>query len=459
MNTSAPNRKGSGFTFSGLTQASLIIMAFFVCFSATINKSEAQNLQITDFVLFAGDGTNPQGLAVPPAPGYGVSIGTSNTVSGGNIGSRVLVKTSGNITGNVRSGQRVEFSNSIVMNGSIFAANSNASTGTTVLTGSSLSLTGSILANGNISVGGGSISGSVTKPSNFTYTGPTPTGGVINAVPVIPALPSLPTPTIIPPAGTQNITANTTITPGAYGNVTLGGNRTITLSGPGDYIFNSINNSGTSNIFRFDFQNNPNGVFRIFVKGNAFLNKSTATILNGGSANRIYMEVQGNGAGSTSNAYSFVIANGASGGVSRWFGTVYAPFAGIFMGSGTGSTSITGSLWSGTQVLINSGVTTNYAAYVNCQTPVANAGPDRTIDCTNATVTLNGSSNIAGSTFSWVASNGGNIVSGANTATPVVNAAGTYTLTVTTGSACSSTDVALVTTNLTAPNVNAGVDK
>ncbi|MFM7078765.1 MAG: hypothetical protein ACKOYC_03125, partial [Bacteroidota bacterium] len=171
------------------------------------------------------------------------------------------------------------------------------------------------------------------------------------------------------------------------------------------------------------------------------------------------MEVQGNGAGSTSNAYSFVIANGASGGVSRWFGTVYAPFAGIFMGSGTGSTSITGSLWSGTQVIINSGVTTNYAAYVNCQTPVANAGPDRTIDCTNSTVTLNGSSNTAGSTFSWVATNGGNIVSGASTATPVVNAAGTYTLTVTTGSACSSTDVALVTTNLTAPNVNAGVDK
>ncbi|MFM8917731.1 MAG: hypothetical protein ACKOGP_08315, partial [Bacteroidota bacterium] len=154
-----------------------------------------------------------------------------------------------------------------------------------------------------------------------------------------------------------------------------------------------------------------------------------------------------------------VIANGASGGVSRWFGTVYAPYAGILMGSGTGSTSITGSLWSGTQVIINSGVTTNYAAYVNCQTPVANAGPDKVLNCTTTSTTLNGSSNIAGSTFSWVATNGGNIVSGANTATPVVNAAGTYTLTVTTGTACSSTDVTVVTSNTTAPNANAGVDK
>ncbi|MFM8950159.1 MAG: hypothetical protein ACKOKB_05205, partial [Bacteroidota bacterium] len=138
---------------------------------------------------------------------------------------------------------------------------------------------------------------------------------------------------------------------------------------------------------------------------------------------------------------------------------VYAPYAGILMGSGTGSTAINGCLWSGTQVVINSGVTTNYVPYVNCQIPIANAGPDKVLNCTTTSTTLNGSSNIAGSTFSWVATNGGNIVSGANTATPVVNAAGTYTLTVTTGTACSSTDVTVVTSNTTAPNANAGVDK
>ncbi|MFM7901081.1 MAG: hypothetical protein ACKPAD_03760, partial [Bacteroidota bacterium] len=158
MYPSAPNRKGSGFAFFGLTKTKLVLVACMLCLIASINQANSQSLQMTDFVLFAGDGTNPQALAVPPTPGYGVSIGTSNTINGGNVGSRVLVKTSGNITGNVRSGQRVEFANSITMNGSIFAANSTASTGTTVLTGSSLALTGSILANGNITVGGGAIS-------------------------------------------------------------------------------------------------------------------------------------------------------------------------------------------------------------------------------------------------------------------------------------------------------------
>jgi hypothetical protein len=89
--------------------------------------------------------------------------------------------------------------------------------------------------------------------------------------------------------------------------------------------------------------------------------------------------------------------------------------------------------------------------------PVANAGADRILTCTNPTTILNGSSSIATSTYNWVASNGGNIVSGATTTTPTINAAGTYTLTVT-AAGCSSTDVALVTANLTPPTVNAGAD-
>ncbi|MEO7080655.1 MAG: hypothetical protein ABIY71_03970, partial [Flavobacteriales bacterium] len=90
-------------------------------------------------------------------------------------------------------------------------------------------------------------------------------------------------------------------------------------------------------------------------------------------------------------------------------------------------------------------------------TPGANAGANKVITCTSAgQVTLNGSSPSSGVSFSWTASAGGNIVSGANTATPTVNAAGTYTLLVTnTGTNCTSTAQVMVTVNTTAPNASA----
>jgi gliding motility-associated-like protein len=90
-------------------------------------------------------------------------------------------------------------------------------------------------------------------------------------------------------------------------------------------------------------------------------------------------------------------------------------------------------------------------------TPNANAGTDKNISCTNPTAQLQGTSSTNGVSFSWT---GNGIISGGNTATPTVNAAGTYTLTVTVlNSTCSATDFAIVTSNTTAPNANAGEDK
>lgn len=64
------------------------------------------------------------------------------------------------------------------------------------------------------------------------------------------------------------------------------------------------------------------------------------------------------------------------------------------------------------------------------QTTLTIAAP-QTITCTTSQVTLNASASVvsAGSTVAWTTT-GGNIVSGANTLTPVVNAGGAYTLTV-----------------------------
>ncbi|MEW5797354.1 MAG: hypothetical protein AB1772_13495, partial [Candidatus Zixiibacteriota bacterium] len=82
----------------------------------------------------------------------------------------------------------------------------------------------------------------------------------------------------------------------------------------------------------------------------------------------------------------------------------------------------------------------------------ANAGPDKQLTCSVTQVQLSGSSTTTGVTFSWLASNGGHIVSGGSTATPTVDAAGTYVLTVTDPTNnCTGKDTALVTLNTTKP--------
>ncbi|MBO0929880.1 SdrD B-like domain-containing protein [Fibrella aquatilis] len=91
--------------------------------------------------------------------------------------------------------------------------------------------------------------------------------------------------------------------------------------------------------------------------------------------------------------------------------------------------------------------------------PNANAGPDRELTCAITLIQLAGGSSTPGVSYSWTASNGGNIVNGANTATPSINAAGTYTLQVTASNGCVTTDVVVVSLNNTPPNVNAGPDK
>ncbi len=95
-------------------------------------------------------------------------------------------------------------------------------------------------------------------------------------------------------------------------------------------------------------------------------------------------------------------------------------------------------------------VTTNTAP------PTANAGADMAITCTNMTAVLNGagSANGANITYAW---SGPGIVSGGTTTTPLVNAVGTYTLTVmnqTNG--CSASDQVVVESNTTLPTANAG---
>ncbi len=93
--------------------------------------------------------------------------------------------------------------------------------------------------------------------------------------------------------------------------------------------------------------------------------------------------------------------------------------------------------------------TDNVTVTVDNTPPTANAGTNVVLDCNNQTANLSGS---GGGSYSWAASGGGNIVSGGSSATPTVDAAGTYTVTVTGSNGCTDTDAATVTTNFVPPN-------
>jgi hypothetical protein len=72
--------------------------------------------------------------------------------------------------------------------------------------------------------------------------------------------------------------------------------------------------------------------------------------------------------------------------------------------------------------------------------PSISAGTTQTLNCTQPALTLSGNAPLTGHTYIWSASSGGNILSGANTLTPLINQPGIYTLEVTnTANGCSST--------------------
>lgn len=93
----------------------------------------------------------------------------------------------------------------------------------------------------------------------------------------------------------------------------------------------------------------------------------------------------------------------------------------------------------------------------NINLPIAEAGAGASLSCAQPTVGLSGAGSTTGANISyqWTTSDG-NIVSGANTLSPLVNAAGTYVLTVqNTANGCSATDETQVTSNITPPTVSA----
>ena len=90
----------------------------------------------------------------------------------------------------------------------------------------------------------------------------------------------------------------------------------------------------------------------------------------------------------------------------------------------------------------------------NTTPPAVSAGPPLALGCSPSSGIISVSSTTTGATYSWA---GVGITVGAFTDTPSVNAAGTYTVTVTDpANGCTSTTSVLVTSNTNPPTVTAG---
>ncbi|MES2891093.1 MAG: S8 family serine peptidase, partial [Bacteroidota bacterium] len=440
------------------TSISVLLMGVILALG---NPLQAQTMR--DYVVFGGAANCPNnpGQTTPPFPGCGVQIGSSTKIDGGAIGSYQLIKSTGNTTinSNLFSGGTIDLANSNIVKGKISVANLSGAQGTILSIGSSVNISGTVDVNGNIVIGGGTVSGKVTHPPGTTYF----LGGILKpnteGVPTIVAMPTLPQITEFPPATNTHVTSSQPLNPGSYGDMKLNGNQRLTFNGPGEYTFNSILNTGNSNIFIFDFQDIPTGVIKIYVHGTADLGKIGVTLKGGGGASRIFFE--GHGAG----AYAVNISNGSSGQGSKWLGTVWAPFSAINVGSGTGSSNLTGAFWSGTQVNLQSGVSLVYEPLVACSPVVADAGPDQTGASTCGLTSTTLAAKLPGSgTGSWsiVSGTGGSFSSLTNrnatfTGTPGV----AYKLQwfIENGSCGNSADEVLITFNQNPVGVSAGDDK
>ncbi|MEP7109841.1 MAG: MBG domain-containing protein [Ferruginibacter sp.] len=425
----------------------LFLILLYLSLGTTVS---AQQTTIREYVLFGGNGLCPAcpGQKQPLAPGCGVQVGSFSKISGGSVGSYRLVKSTGSATikANIYCGGTIHLANGNKITGNITAANSHALRRTILSTGSYTSIEGNINVNGNIFIGSGTVAGKITHPPGTTYTGPLPVGGNITGAPMLPQLPQMPSITDFPASTNMpDINSTRSITPGTYDDIKLPGNKTLTFSGTGVYVFDKIDNRGGPNFFVFDFKNSPAGTFKIYVHNDVDLGKVIVSMINGGSASRIFTEIHGNGTSSSNGTWCFNMANcSPHSSVTKWQGTVWAPYAGINIGSGTGNSIITGALWSGTQVNVQCGTKIIYAPYTECITPDANAGPDKPLDFEHP-ITLNGSSTTPGVSFNWQAINGGLITSPANAQEITVSVAGTYILTVTSATNCTAKDTAIVT--------------
>ncbi len=306
-------------------------------------------------------------------------------------------------------------------------------------------------ANGSIASGANTLSPVVDAPGNYTLlvtdtiNGCTATASVsvnkdANVPTAIAVAPGLLTCTV-----TQIQLNGTGSTSGAgiqYNWTTTGGNivsgantLTPTVNAPGQYTLTVFNSS-----------NNCEALFSVNVAQNL-----TPPVANAGSPAVL----------SCSNPVLTLNGSGSSQGSS--YSYQWSTVNGNIL---SGATSLNPQIdRSGNYLLVVTNTQTGCTASSSVQilldqnTPQAEAGPGMALTCVASQITLNGAGTSVGPnfTYQWTASNGGNIVSGNTTLSPVVNAAGTYSLLVTNPSnGCTSTDATTVVVDVVPPIAQIG---
>ncbi len=346
-----------------------IVFVFLLICLVSANQIKAQtpqNLKITDFAVWGG------GAAANPYNNtQGVFLDNKVTITG-NIGSNHLVDIKGKsniINGGIYSGNGVVLKNDNSIIGNIFGNRAGANYPNPVISaGTKFAITGNLTANGMIDIKSGTVTGQVAvpAPSGTNYTGPTPTAGIINNV-VLPVLPLMPNNTPFDnQVGTTTISNTQTIQPGKYKKLALSGKKTLTLNGPGNYIFYEVDNGSNENEIVFDFKNTTTGTINIFIIKDARWGNLSVSTKNGNFPARIYTEVHGNGSTYAGNSFDLKGSKDKVANKYAWLGNVWAPNGGIFVGntkaSPDGSPHIIGALWSGKQVNIKDDLILNYQA-------------------------------------------------------------------------------------------------
>ena len=348
-----------------------------------------QIYSISDFAVFSGSGLDTKDLHI----GQNVSIyglvGSNGNIEterdallfsglraggslnpGGIAGQKTSIGQSGTMTEAIVNG-------AFNFNGSVYG---NVHAGTGVLLGASADLYtvggmgGSIYSGGNVTfnASGPVVQGNVY--TNGTVSGPGVINGTVSSLPIgllkTFSLVTMPSATVFS-AGVTDVSStggansNVVLVPGAYRDLNLGSNRTVTLSS-GDYYFQSITSSINLDLMLDLSSGAP---VNIYVTGNIDLgNNADVLVKTVGSGVFTDADLLGDHS-SASLVYLETHGQFTLGANSAWYGTVYASadVAGaekVELSIGQNAT-VWGALYSLDQIDLNAGAVINRVSAYN----------------------------------------------------------------------------------------------